>query len=90
VSRVLTTGSAGDGAGGGDGSAGEAGGGDGGDRSGVKGEFDASPEDKPAVVVPPVGRGARTDLSIAAVLLGLLMLGYALRRELGSRGPSPG
>jgi hypothetical protein len=61
-------------------------------RSGVKGEFDASPDDKPAVVVPPVGRDGAggTDLSIAAVLLGVLMLGYALRRELSSSGPSPG
>ena len=43
--------------------------------------------------VPPAGTDAASaeGLSIAALLLGLLMLGYAVRRELRSGGgPTPG
>ena len=68
-------------------------------RSGVKGEFEsgngngaATARSTPAITVPPLGRveGTTAWLSIAAVLLGLLMLGYAVRRELRSGGPAPG
>jgi hypothetical protein len=61
--------------------------------SGVKGEFESSDDDggsgRPAVSVPPVtaDEGGTTAFSIAALLLGLLMLGYAVRRELRAGGP---
>jgi len=43
------------------------------------------------VSVPPVGTedGGGPAFAIAALLLGLLMLGYAVRRELRSGGPAP-
>ena len=46
---------------------------------------------RPAVSVPQLGTddGGSAAFSIAALLLGLLMLGYAVRRELRSGGPAP-
>jgi len=41
-----------------------------------------------AVVLPPQEQAS--DWSIAAVLVGVLLLGYALRREFGPSGPSHG
>ena len=71
--------------------------------SGVKGAFDESDggggngggdaDKPPAVFVPPIGAGdggGLGGLSIAASLLGLMMLGYAVRRELRARGPAHG
>jgi hypothetical protein len=58
--------------------------------SGVKGAFDASKGDKPIALAPPVEQGDATELSIVALLVGLLLLGHALRRELTSSGPRSG
>jgi hypothetical protein len=74
------------------GAGGGSGGGEDQPRSGVKGEFDSSGSGgsrTPAVSVPPVGPdggGGAEGLSIAALLLGLALLGYAVRRELRSGG----
>jgi hypothetical protein len=53
----------------------------------VKGEFESSKNgggDKPIALLPPFGSGEDMDLSLMAAALGLLLLGYALRRELRS------
>ncbi len=54
-------------------------------QSGVKDDFATSRDDQPAAIVPPpLPEEGGADLSLLAVVLGLSMLGYALRRELKS------